>query len=251
MCPPDFLGGHSHTTMNELLITLDNLSIGYNGQPILSGITLSIFRASYTAILGANGSGKSTLLKTLLGLLPPVAGRIDTRSAGATLTFGYVPQSYHFDPVYLLTGFDVALMGVYGRIRSGRFIPPAERAFTHDCLHAVGAEDFSRKRFAELSGGQKQRVLIARALATRPDVLVLDEPTAGVDREATAAVLEFISQICKDRKITVLLVIHDFSAVRHYAENVIWLHEGKVFYGAANELLTAERMAEIFEMGMG
>jgi len=237
--------------MNESLIKLENLSIGYNGQPVLSGLTLSISRASFTAILGANGSGKSTLLKTLLGLLPPVAGRIDTASVGAPLTFGYVPQSNQFDPVYLLTGFDVALMGVYGRVCSGRLIPPVERAFTRECLHAVGADDFSHKRFAELSGGQKQRVLIARALTTRPDVLVLDEPTAGVDREATTAVLEFISQICKERKITVLLVTHDFSAVRHYAEKVIWLHEGKVFHGATDELLTAERMAEILEIGMG
>ena len=237
--------------MNESLITLENLSIGYNGQAVLPGISFSIARASFTAILGANGSGKSTLLKTMLGLLPPVAGRIDTAATGGPLTFGYVPQSNQFDPVYLLTGFEVALMGVYGRIRLGRRIPADERAFTRECLHAMGAEDFSRKRFAELSGGQKQRVLIARALATRPDVLVLDEPTAGVDREATAAVLEFISRICREKKITVLLVTHDFSAVRHYAEKVIWLHEGKVFYGAADKLLTAERMAEIFEMGMG
>jgi ABC-type Mn2+/Zn2+ transport system ATPase subunit len=237
--------------MNESLITLDNLSIGYNGQPMLSRLSLTITRASFTAILGANGSGKSTLLKTLLGLLPPVAGRIDITSADVPLTFGYVPQSNQFDSVYLLTGFDVALMGAYGRIRVGHLIPPIERDFTRECLHAVGAEGFSHKRFAELSGGQKQRVLIARALTTRPDVLVLDEPTAGVDREATSAVLAFISEICKEKKITVLLVTHDFSAVRHYAEKVIWLHEGKVFQGAADELLTAERMAEIFEIGMG
>lgn len=236
--------------MNESLIKLENLSIGYNGQPVLSGLTLSILRGSFTAILGANGSGKSTLLKTLLGLLPSVAGRIVTASTSVPLMFGYVPQSNQFDPVYLLTGFDVALMGVYGRIRSGSLIPPAERVFTRECLLAVGAKDFSHQRFAELSGGQKQRVLIARALATRPDVLVLDEPTAGVDRETTTAVLEFISQICQERKITVLLVTHDFSAVRHYAEKVIWIHQGKVFQGAAEELLTAERMAEILEIGM-
>jgi ABC-type Mn2+/Zn2+ transport system ATPase subunit len=237
--------------MNEPLITLDNLSIGYNGQPVLSGISVSIARTGFTAILGANGSGKSTLLKTLLGLLPPLAGRIDIASAGKPLIFGYVPQSIQFDPIYLLTGFEVALMGTFGRVRPGRFIPPTERAFTHECLRAAGAEEFARKRFAELSGGQKQRVLIARALTTRPDVLMLDEPTAGVDLTATHAVLDFISQIIKERQITVLLVTHDFALVRDHAEQVIWLHHGKVVSGTAEELLTPQRMAEIFELGVG
>ncbi|HTZ18353.1 MAG TPA: metal ABC transporter ATP-binding protein [Dissulfurispiraceae bacterium] len=236
--------------MDETLITLDNLSIGYNKQAVLTGISLSIARGSFTAILGANGSGKSTLLKTVLGLLPPVAGRIDTASTGVPLIFGYVPQSVQFDSIYLLTAFEVALMGTYGRVRPGLLVPSRERAFTRECLQAAGAEEFARKRFAELSGGQKQRVLIARALTTRPDILVLDEPTAGVDRNATHAVMAFISQIRKERKITVLLVTHDFAAVRKHAEQVIWLHEGAVFYGTARELLSPERTAEMFERGI-
>jgi ABC-type Mn2+/Zn2+ transport system ATPase subunit len=238
--------------MNEALITLDNLSIGYNGQPVLSGISLSIARASLTAILGANGSGKSTLLKTLLGLLPPLTGRIDTSApAGVPLVLGYVPQSIQFDPIYLLSGFEVALMGTYGRVRPGRFVPSIERSFTRECLAAVGAEEFARKRFAELSGGQKQRVLIARALTTRPDILMLDEPTAGVDPTATHAVLDFITQVIAEREITVLLVTHDFALVREHAQQVIWLHHGKVDHGNTQELLTPERMAEIFEIGVG
>lgn len=236
--------------MDETLITLDNLSIGYNGCPVLSGITLSIGRVGFTAILGGNGSGKSTLLKTLLGLLPPVAGRIDTVSASAPLVFGYVPQSIPFDSIYLLTGFEVALMGTYGRVRPGRFVPPGERAFTRECLRAVGAEEFAHERFAELSGGQKQRVVIARALTTRPDVLVLDEPTAGVDRTATHAVLDYISQIIKEREIAVLFVTHDFALLRDHAQQVIWLHQGRVIQGTAGELLTPERITEVFEMGV-
>jgi ABC-type Mn2+/Zn2+ transport system ATPase subunit len=229
--------------MNGTLITLDNLSIGYNGRPVLSGISVTIPRASFTAILGANGSGKSTLLKTLLGLLPPIGGRID----GKVITFGYVPQSIQFDPIYLLSGFEVALMGVYGRINPGRRVPALERAFARECLKAAGASEFARKPFAELSGGQKQRVLIARALATRPDILVLDEPTAGVDITATHGVLDFISQIIKEREITVLFVTHDFSLVRDHAQKVVWLHQGRVVQGTVDEVFTPDA---IFEMGM-
>jgi ABC-type Mn2+/Zn2+ transport system ATPase subunit len=150
--------------------------------------------------------------------------------------------------LYPLTGFDVTLMGVYGRIGAARRVPATERAFARECLRATAAEDFSNKRFATLSGGQKQRVLIARALATKPDVLVLDEPTAGVDAAATHALLEFISQIHDERKLTILLVTHDLPLVRQHAQQVIWLHQGQVLCGTVSELLTPERMAEIFEL---
>ena len=231
------------------LIQMQDLSIGYDGQPVLSGISISIARSSFTAILGANGSGKSTLLKTLLGLEPPVSGTIRVARVGDRQpVFGYVPQATQFDPLYPLTGFDVALMGTYGRVRAGRWLPRSERAFAWECLRATGAEDFARQRFNQLSGGQKQRVLIARALAAKPDALVLDEPTAGVDAVATRGLLEFISQVHVEQKLTVLLVTHDLPLVRKHAQQVIWLHEGQVLHGTVAELFTRERMAEIFEM---
>jgi ABC-type Mn2+/Zn2+ transport system ATPase subunit len=235
--------------MIEPFIVLDNLAIGYDSQPVLADISLSIPCGSFTAILGANGSGKSTLLKTLLGLQPPLAGHIRlSPPAGAAPVFGYVPQFNQFDPLYLVTGYDVVLMGVFGRVRPGRLVPISERAFVRECLQATGAEDFARQQFAELSGGQKQRVLIARALATKPNILVLDEPTAGVDAAATQALLGFISQLHQQRRLTILLVTHDLPLVRQHAQQVVWLHQGKVLSGTVAEVLTPQRLAEVFEM---
>jgi len=235
--------------MNPSIITFDNLSIGYQGAPVLSNISLSIIRGSFTAILGANGSGKSTMLKTIIGLIPPVAGKLEfARNSEALPNFGYVPQTISLDPLYPFTGFDVALMGTYGRVKPGRFVPAGERAFARKCLEAAGAQTFAEERFAELSGGQKQRILIARALVTQPDILVLDEPTAGVDAAATNAVLEFISKIHKEKEITILLVTHDLPIVREHAQHVIWLHQGKVLHGPVAEMLMPERLMSIFEM---
>ncbi len=231
--------------MNDPIITLKSLDIGYNNQSVLSGISLSIARSSFTAILGANGSGKSTLLKTILRLQPPIKGIL---SFAGPITFGYVPQSIQFDSLYPLMGFDVALMGTYGRIKPGRMIPSVERDFVWECLRSSAAEGFAQRKFVELSGGQKQRVLMARALATRPNVLVLDEPTAGVDVAATRALLEFISQIHQKQKLTILLVTHDLPLVRKHAQQVIWLHQGQVLHGPVTELLTKERMSEILEI---
>jgi len=234
--------------VSDKIITLVDLAIGYDGRALLAGISLSIARSSFTAILGANGSGKSTLLKTLLGLQPPVAGRIHFDSRPV---FGYVPQTSELDPLFPLTGFDVALMGTFGRVGPGHFPPRGECEFVRDCLRAVTADGFAHRKFSQLSGGQKQRILIARALATRPDILVLDEPTAGVDTVATHNLLEFISQIHAERQLTILLVTHDLPLVRKHAQQIIWLHHDKILLGTAAELLTPERMADILEVEVG
>ena len=231
-------------------INLDRLTIGYGSHIVLSDLSVTIQGGSFTALLGTNGSGKSTLLKTLLGLLPPLAGRIvfgsDTQNRPPC--FGYVPQLETFDPLYPLSAYDVALMGTYGRVGPGRPVPAKEKAFVRDCLQLTQASDLADQGFSRLSGGQRQRVLIARALAMRPDLLILDEPTSGIDAAATQAVMNVIADIHRDQTMTIIWVTHDLRLVRQYAQQAIWLHEGRAICGSAAELLSPGHLAEIMNM---
>jgi ABC-type Mn2+/Zn2+ transport system ATPase subunit len=224
-----------------------DLAAGYRGQAVLRGVNFTLAQGSFTALLGANGSGKSTLLKTILGLLSPVAGRVEFRQF-ASPVIGYVPQQEQLDANYPLSALDVVLMGAHPRLRAGPAIPAAERAFAVECLQATGVDSLASQRFARLSGGQKQRVLIARALATQPDLLVLDEPTSGVDASATEAILELLAGIHRDRHLTILLVTHDFGIVRRHASRVAWLWHGRLTEGEPAELMSPAHVAHMLEL---
>src|SRR5205085_4161691 len=149
---------------------------------------------------------------------------------------------------YPLSSFEIVLMAACGRVGPGRFINKAEREFARQCLAETGAADLAPKLFSQLSGGQKQRVLMARALATKPDFLLLDEPTAGIDAHATRAVMDVLKKIHNQHHQTILLVSHDLTTVRQYAREVIWLHEGKVLHGLVDELLTPEKITELLSL---
>jgi ABC-type Mn2+/Zn2+ transport system ATPase subunit len=228
---------------------MDNVAVGYERQVVLQNINLSLMRSSFMGLLGANGSGKSTLLKTILGIIPPLGGRMEILPLdGRWPVFGYVPQREVLDPIFLLSSFEVVLMGVCGRIGPGQRISSAERHWARQCLQEASADDISRKHFSRLSGGQKQRVLIARALATRPDFLLLDEPTAGIDTAAAQAIMELLRRLHQQRGLTILMVSHDLPTVRKHVQQVIWLHRGKVLQGSADELLSRDKLDELFNL---
>jgi ABC-type Mn2+/Zn2+ transport system ATPase subunit len=223
--------------------------VGYGRHTVLSDINLSLRRGSFTGLLGANGSGKSTLLKTILGILPPLGGRVLLHPVGGRPQMvGYMPQRESLDPIYPLSSVEIVLMAACSRVGPGRFIGRDEREFALKCLHETGAADLARKLFSELSGGQKQRVLMARALATKPDFLLLDEPTAGIDAHVTRAVMDVLKRIHDQHRHTILLVSHDLTTVREYAEDVIWLHEGRAIHGPVGELLTRDKIEELLSL---
>lgn len=225
--------------MNSVdLVQLENLSVGYGRNAILQAIHLHLRHGSFTGLIGANGSGKSTLLKTIAGILPPLNGQVIFNLPEARApAIGYVPQSESLDPQFLFSNCEVVLMGAFGRAPAGRPLPKLEKQFALQCLEATGMQTFADQSFSELSGGQKQRVLIARALMTRPDFLLLDEPTSGIDPAAAQSIMELLARIHQEHRITILLVTHDLSIVRRYVPDLIWLHDGRIDYGASETLL--------------
>ena len=238
--------------MTESLLTLDGVAVGYGRKAIVRDINVALRRGGFVGLFGANGSGKSTLLRTILGILPPLAGRIVMPALnGRALGLGYVPQRDKLDRIFLLSVFEVVLMGVCGRVGPGRRISGAEQEFVTDCLRQTGVEELARERFSELSGGQLQRVLIARALAGKPDLLLLDEPTAGIDANASHAILEFLRRLNDAQGVTILLVTHDLAAVRDYVQEVIWLCDGRATQGRTSESLNPQTVQEMLKPTLG
>ncbi len=211
-----------------LVIEMEGVSFSYNGQPVLEDVNLSVARGDFVAVVGPNGGGKTTLVKLLLGLLRPKAGtvRVLGRSPRkARSRVGYMPQRSELDPKFPVNVLDVVLMG---RLGPGRGLAYGARDRL-EALQALGRVEMShlaKRPFADLSGGQRQRVLIARALATGPELLLLDEPTSNVDPAGEEEIFGILRELSPE--MTILTVSHDLGFVSPMVGHVICVHR-KVF----------------------
>ena len=218
-------------------ITLENVAIGYNGKVLLKDINLSIKAGEFIVLFGPNGSGKTTLFKTILRIIPPIQGAI-IYGDGQPTRFGYVPQRQYLDEIYPFMAEEVVLMGTFGQVRPFCPTPKTNRVWIEQCLKDVGMLDMRKKLFSELSGGQKQRILIARALATRPNILLLDEPITGVDILAQKMIMELISQLHKKHHLTITMVTHEIYDIPKWTDKTIWIQDNKVLIGTTIEMLS-------------
>jgi len=218
--------------MEREMISVRHLWAGYDGETVLEDINLSVKELDFIGLIGPNGGGKTTLFKVLMGLLPPVRGEV--RIVGQNVKegrrlIGYVPQSIEFDRDFPINVWDVARMGRLGRRRLLQRYTAEDDAIVADALRRVDMLALRDQAIGALSGGQRQRVYIARALATDPQILLLDEPMASVDPQVSANVYELLNEL--NEHITILLVSHDMSAISSHVKTVGCLNRWLFYHG--------------------
>lgn len=228
---------------------LSEVSAGYGSRTVFSGLTLEIPAGRFAGIVGPTGCGKTTLLKAILGTLPVVAGKVllNGHPAENTLpgTIGYVPQLGSIDWSFPVTVEEVIMMGLY----TGRRIWPwpslEEQERVRELAHRLGIHRCLPRHISEISGGQRQRAFLARALVNSPALLVLDEPTSGVDIKTQHEVLHLLDDL-NSEGITILLTTHDLNAVASHLPWVICFNEGLVAQGRPHDVFTSDILTRTY-----
>ncbi|UCG61070.1 MAG: ABC transporter ATP-binding protein [Candidatus Zixiibacteriota bacterium] len=207
---------------SDPVIELINVSFAYNAKPVLENVNLTVSDKEFVWVVGPNGGGKTTLVKLLLGLLQPKSGTVRVfgdSASSARRRIGYMPQQAHLDLRFPVTARDVVLMGRLNKgMTPGKF-SGADREKVHEALELVGMDSMAATPLRDLSGGQQRRLLIARALACEPDMLLLDEPTANLDRKAERELFKILKKL--NQRLTVIMISHDPAFVSDFVEQVV------------------------------
>jgi zinc transport system ATP-binding protein len=232
------------------LIALRDIGFSYNGEPTLEHITLDVQAGDYIGVIGPNGGGKTTLIKLMLGLLQPRQGTIalwgaDQRDFKQWHKIGYVPQRAGNSDFRLpITVEEVVSFGRVGdKPRSSR---QADRAAVLTAMERVGITDLAARRLSDLSGGQQQKAFIAKALAAEPEVLVLDEPTVGVDVRAQDEFYQLIAELNKHQKLTIIMVSHDIDVVVNEVSKLACINKVLVYHGHPKEFMQEDYLAKLY-----
>lgn len=235
------------------IIEVKDLSFYYNGQEVLHDINLSVNQGDFVSIIGPNGGGKTTLVKLLLGLLVPDKGtvRVNGKVPGDNgAVIGYVPQTINHNLNFPASAMDVVLMGKYDPKKRFSFTnSKKDRQEAHQALEKMGMGGYGGRKITDLSGGQRQRVLIARALVTEPELLVLDEPTASLDTKGQTDFFSLLKELNKE--LTILVVSHDLLIISSYAKSIACVNK-RIHYhqqvGTTGELMEAYYSCSVEEV---
>lgn len=217
------------------LITCKNVSMGYEGRTVLNGINFKVDKGDYLCIVGENGSGKSTLMKGLLKLKLPIAGSIQMEEGLKASEIGYLPQQSDIQRSFPASVFEVVLSGRLNQLMWRPFFSRKDKQATVEKMRLLGIEQMKDQSFQELSGGQQQRVLLARALCATQRMLLLDEPTAGLDPLVAADMYSLIKEINQQYEMTVIMISHDIKAALKDSTHILHLGNKQLYYGTTEE----------------
>ena len=211
------------------LLTFENVTLGYEGRAVISELNFTVEKGDFVCILGQNGSGKTTTMKALLGLLDPLSGRIEKNFPKNAM--GYLPQQQPSQKDFPASVREVVLSGCQGRRSFIPFYTKDDKAIAEENMERMNIRDIASCSFRELSGGQKQRVLLARSLCAARELLLLDEPTTGLDYEVTEELYELVREINREQDITVMMISHDPGRCVNIASHILHLDHRMLYFG--------------------
>lgn len=213
-----------------------DLALGYEGKAVAQHINFKVEKGDYLCIVGENGSGKTTLMKTLLNLMKPLSGKLIFPEKATFRTIGYLPQQTQIQKDFPASVKEVVLSGCLNRSKLRPFYTKSEKERAFKNMEKMGILPLQNRCYRELSGGQQQRVLLARALSATSEMLLLDEPVAGLDPKVTQELYEQIAQLNREG-ITIIMVSHDISAAVRYASKVLHVSREPLFFGTTADYL--------------
>ena len=234
--------------MKKSQIICKNVSLGYEGKIVCEGIDFTVCRGDYLCILGENGAGKSTLIKAIAGLHEPVSGEIINTLEKGKRGIGYLPQKTSLQKDFPATAFEIVMSGMLPLCCRKLFYSKNMKKKALDYMERLEIKDLAKESFRKISGGQQQRVLLARALCAAENLILLDEPVAGLDPVAATEMYNVIKEINRDRGVTVIMVSHDAESVK-YASHVVQLGKKIIFAGTAGEYMMSGAFERFMQSG--
>ena len=233
----------------EIVVDVSNLCVIYDEKPVLWQVNVSIKEGDLVAIVGPNGAGKTTFIKSLMGLVKPIAGKINIFGSSykeVKKRIAYVPQKETVDWDFPAEVIDIVMMGRYGHL--GWFKRPGEKEqdMAFKVLEKVGMVEFAKKQINELSGGQQQRVFLARALIQEADIYFMDEPFVGVDAQSEKTIVKILKSMQEEGK-TILVVHHDLQTLKEYFQSCLLINVKKIGFGKVSEIVTNEYLQKAYQ----